>query len=292
MTKRQQSLLNWLDFLERTAPFENEWALTQTAARAMAANEEEQKWLVQQWDERRAEQLDFTDSAASIASTTTDRAGAADQPVNQEDTIMAHPDTGTVASADTLAGAGPTPRLPAVRSVAPELDGLARVGKWLAAAEKRNPDENDRGAAAALRLYVARELGMSPLMGLKIGITPDGRLILPAALYRDLATARGYRVVRVESTDESCTAVLIKLDTGEEVGRQTYTIDRAKKAGLVKGTNWQNYPDRMLWHRASKWVVEDFVPGLSFAISEDEAEEIANEPVLDLEPEYDEIPVE
>jgi hypothetical protein len=77
MTKRQESLLRWL---ERWGPFETERALTQTAARAMSCSGEELDWLAKEWRKRQApnESAAPEDDAAPV------RAGAAEPPLEEE----------------------------------------------------------------------------------------------------------------------------------------------------------------------------------------------------------------
>jgi hypothetical protein len=163
----------------------------------------------------------------------------------------------------------------AVEPVQP-LDELARLGTWLALAESGGGSEKERGAAAALRFYFARELGLPPLAAAEVSVI-RGRLTIGAKLLRALAARQGYRVLRDATSDQTqCTAVLVRSSTGEEVGRYTFTIDQAKKAGLVKPNSaWENYPERMLWQRASKFVLDDYAPEVTLGIwSDDEAAEI------------------
>jgi hypothetical protein len=107
-----------------------------------------------------------------------------------------------------------------------------------------------------------------------------GRLFMQAKLLRALAVRHGYRVVRAAGSDDrSCTAVLISRDTGEELGRVTFTMEDAKRAGLVRAQSaWQSHPARMLWARASKFVLDDFAPEVTLGLgSEDEIPEVTGE---------------
>jgi hypothetical protein len=103
-----------------------------------------------------------------------------------------------------------------------------------------------------------------------------GRLFVGAKLLRALAVKRGYRVVRLESTAELCTALLIRWETGEEIGRTTYTIEEARTAGLIRDSSaWKTHPARMLWARASKFVLDDYAPEVTLGIyTEEEGAEI------------------
>jgi len=162
--------------------------------------------------------------------------------------------------------------LPAVRDV--ELDRLARLGQWLALSESGATDAKALGAAAALRLYYAEQLGLPPLAAAELSVI-KGRLFVSAQLLRALAEDRGYRVDRVDATDQTCTAILSK--AGVELGRATFTIVDAKTAGLIRnGSAWQTHPGRMLWARASKNVIVDFAPAVALGLAlDDEAAEIA-----------------
>lgn len=160
--------------------------------------------------------------------------------------------------------------LPAVRDV--ELDRLARLGQWLALSESGSTDPKALGAAAALRLYYAEQLGLPPLAVAELSVI-KGRLFVSAQLLRALAEERGYRIERVDANDETCTAVLSK--AGVELGRATFTIENARTAGLIRnGSAWQSHPGRMLWARASKNAIMDFAPAVALGLAlDDEAAE-------------------
>jgi len=158
----------------------------------------------------------------------------------------------------------------------PGLDRLARLGQWLALSESGRDDEKSRGAAAALRLYYAEQLELPPLAAAELSVI-KGRLFVSAQLLRALAERKGYRVLRRDDTPETCTAVLLDLSSGEELGAATFTLKDAKAAGLIRnGSAWQTHPARMLWARASKNVIVDFAPAVALGIMlEDEAVEVS-----------------
>jgi hypothetical protein len=158
------------------------------------------------------------------------------------------------------------------------IDELRNLGYWLALVESGHSSEKERGAAGALRIYFAQELGLPALAASEISVI-RGRLVLGSKLLRALAARHGYRV-RCDATSDAtqCTAIL-ETDFGVEVGRTTFTIDQAKKAGLVKPNSaWDAYPERMLWHRAAKFVLDDYAPAVTLGIwSQDEAGEVAGD---------------
>lgn len=154
------------------------------------------------------------------------------------------------------------------------LDDLARLGQWLALSESGQSDEKARGASAALRLYYAQQLGLTPMAAAELTVI-KGRLYVGAALLRALAVRAGYRVLRATLDEHVCTARLIGPD-GRILGESTFTLEQAKTAGLIRqGSPWQTHPGRMLWARASKNVVVDFAPEVALGISlDDEIQEI------------------
>lgn len=181
------------------------------------------------------------------------------------------------------------PQLPAVPEPT-RLDEIARLGTWLAMSESGDSGEKARGAAAALRLYYAIELGLTPMAAADLTII-NGRLFVGAQVIRALAIRAGYRITRHDSTDETCTARLIS-PNGEVLGEATYTLEMAKRAGNVKPrSGWETNPGRMCWARASKNVVVDFAPEVALGISlDDELQEINPQAVQSYDVDADEWP--
>jgi hypothetical protein len=149
------------------------------------------------------------------------------------------------------------------------------LGWWLSLSESGSQDAAARGGAAALRLYYVSQLGL-PLWAARELSLIGGKLVVSSRLLRALANRAGLLIERVDSTDESCTAVLVRASTGETLGASTFTIDDAKRAGLVRsGSAWTTYPARMLWARASSHVLTDYAPEIVLGMqTEDEAREV------------------
>jgi hypothetical protein len=169
--------------------------------------------------------------------------------------------------------------LPAVRERNHRLDDLARLGQWLSWAESGATDERSLGAAAALRLYYATELGLTPMAAAELSLI-KGRLVVGAGLLRALARRAGYRVIRTHSDHQVCIARISDARTGELLGESEFTLDDAKQAGLIRaGSAWTTHPKRMLWARASKNVINDFAPEVALGmILDDEAAEFVARP--------------
>jgi hypothetical protein len=159
---------------------------------------------------------------------------------------------------------------------------------WLAALESGQQDANSKGAAAALRFYYAEQLELPATAVAELTVI-NGRLFIGAQLLRALANRAGYRVTRTDSSDESCTAALVSIDTGEQLGTTTFTMDDAKRAGLIRDRSpWKTHPARMLWARASTLVIRDFAPAVSLGMfSADEIPEITGQPAIPLDDDPD-----
>jgi len=155
------------------------------------------------------------------------------------------------------------------------------LGHWLGMAEADDGTPAAQQAGAALRLYMLTQMEL-PLWAAPELTMIRGKLSMSAALLRYLANRAGYRIDRVDASDESCTAVLIVDRTGEERGRATFTIEDAKRGGLIRnGSPWQTYPARMLWARASAYVVRDFAGEVAIGLQlDDEARESPPPPTV------------
>jgi hypothetical protein len=149
------------------------------------------------------------------------------------------------------------------------------LGWWLSLSESGAEDARARGAAAALRLYYVHQLELPLWAAAELSLI-SGKLVVSAKLLRAIALQAGYRVRPEDATDTSCTAVLIDARSGQEIGRYTFTLEDAHRAGLIRARSaWTTHPKRMLWARAAKFVLDDYAPDVALGIqTEDEAREI------------------
>ena len=143
-----------------------------------------------------------------------------------------------------------------------------KQGEWLALIGE--PGRRGDTARGAVALWWAAELNLSPLAARLIIVGRDGRIQVGAELLRALAHREGYRVLREGSTDLECTAVLVRGDDDSEVGRCTYRIEQAERAGLTTKQAWQRHPEDMLWARASARVIKDSLPNIATGLEDAE----------------------
>jgi len=144
-------------------------------------------------------------------------------------------------------------------SLRERLTGYRTLGWWIANAEGTATPQ--AGAAGALRFYYAEALDLPPLAAQELWIDQRGKLNVSVKLLRAVAERAGYLVRPVDWTETACTAVL--LQEGVELGRYTFTIEQARRAGLVKDRSaWQTFPERMLFARAAGFLLNTYAPGL------------------------------
>jgi len=88
----------------------------------------------------------------------------------------------------------------------------------------------------------------------------NGRATIWGDAIPALVQRSGHHIdVEYEGSGETLTAVatLTRGDTGKQVVRR-FSMSDAKRAGLLgKPGPWQQYPQRMLMHRARSWAVRD-----------------------------------
>jgi hypothetical protein len=120
-----------------------------------------------------------------------------------------------------------------------------------------------------------RELGLSPIASLNEIYVVHGSPSLSAKSMLTLARRAGHRV-RVTSEPESATCEIVRADDPDFPHTVTYTLDDARRAGLMTNSGWKNTPATMLRWRAVANAVRLACPevlgGVSFL--PEEVEEI------------------
>lgn len=141
------------------------------------------------------------------------------------------------------------------------LDQAFRLATALAASGDMVPKHyqgkpNDT-MAAILR---GMEIGLNPMQALSSIAVINGRASLWGDAMPALVQRAGHHIdVEYEGQGETLNAIatLTRGDTGKIV-RRTFSIADAKRAGLLgKQGPWQQYPQRMIAHRARAWAIRD-----------------------------------
>lgn len=106
---------------------------------------------------------------------------------------------------------------------------------------------------AAVVLATARSYGLDPVTVANGLYFVSGKPSLSAQLVATLlkrSSKYDYRVV--EKSEKQCTLDFFEIDRDgkkEKIGRETFTMVMASRAGLSSGVNWKKYPEAMLWAR-------------------------------------------
>jgi hypothetical protein len=114
-------------------------------------------------------------------------------------------------------------------------------------------------ADIAVTILAGRELGLGPMTALRTIHVVEGRPVLSAdvmvALVQGSGKAESFHCV--ESTSTTATYETHRLGAPEPQ-RMTFTIEQARKAGLIKPKGaWETYPDAMLRARAKSALARD-----------------------------------
>ena len=145
---------------------------------------------------------------------------------------------------------------------------------------------------AIVKIQAGRELGLPPVYSMQnINLIRDrltrDRLTCSANTMAMLVKTSGrYNYHIKEHNDLSCSITFYELDGGKwvDVGISTFTMDDAKRAGIIKpGGGWEKYPRAMLFSRAISQGARMYAPDAIGGVYTDE--EIRSIPSMPKEPE-------
>jgi hypothetical protein len=131
------------------------------------------------------------------------------------------------------------------------VDDLARLARVFAASGLfgRAGNQETQVAECAIRLMAGMEAGFSPFASATGVHIINGRPAFSANLLAQAVRRHpdyDYRVL--EKTAKVCKIRF--LSRGEDLGTETFTIEMAERAGLLKNPTWRSYPEAMLFSRA------------------------------------------
>jgi hypothetical protein len=154
--------------------------------------------------------------------------------------------------ADSASSALTAPSAPPSLSLqVTSVDDLARLARVFAASGLfgRNGNQETQVAECAIRLMAGMEAGFSPFASATGVHIINGR---PAFSSNLLAQAvRRHPTYDYRVVEKSAKVCRIKfLANGEVLGVETFTIEMAERAGLLKNPTWKAYPEAMLFSRA------------------------------------------
>lgn len=115
------------------------------------------------------------------------------------------------------------------------------------------------GAALAI-ILTGRERGIGPMQSFQIFFVVNGRITESADGMAGEVFSKNVGWIRpTKETDASCTVLGHRYDNGLEY-EATWTLERAKKAGLLSKDNWVKYEKEMLKHRSTAEVCRTLFP--------------------------------
>jgi hypothetical protein len=127
------------------------------------------------------------------------------------------------------------------------VDDLARLARVFAASGLfgRAGNQETQVAECAIRLMAGMEAGFSPFASATGVHIINGR---PAFSSQAVRRHPDYDYRVLEKSAKVCRIRF--LSRGETLGEETFTIEMAERAGLLKNPTWRSYPEAMLFSRA------------------------------------------
>lgn len=161
-----------------------------------------------------------------------------------------------------------------VSEVVKEYDSITELNRWGQFAVQAGliPQGTSLPQAMAI-IQCGKEIGLQPLQSLRSMNFIKGRLTMSVQLQLALAKQRGVKIVDMKEETNSCEITLER--SGEKI-TCSYSLDDARKAGLIKQDgNYEKYLKQMLRWRATgdclRMIAPDLVMGL---LSPEEADSI------------------
>lgn len=187
-----------------------------------------------------------------------------------------------LARIDTTTGEVATVRPSIVGGFAADLADAYTIAKALCGTAFVPKDFRGKPEETAAAILTGSELGLSPMASLRAIHVIQGRPTLSAAVMRAVCQAAGHSITVVEAT--ATRAVVEGSRRGSQhVQRSTWTMDRAKNAGVTGKDNWKNFPQEMLTARATaevaRLIAADLLHGLYTDDEVDEPAPLRRDPV-------------
>lgn len=146
------------------------------------------------------------------------------------------------------------------------LPDMVRYAEHLAEANLLPRQYQQRPANVLYAMEYGRTLGITPLAAITGIHVIEGKPSASAALISGLVRQAGHKL-RVRGDDKQAWAQIIRSDDPDYDGYQvTWTLDRAKQAGLAGKDVWKKYPAAMLKARAITEVARDACEEVLFGL--------------------------
>lgn len=154
-----------------------------------------------------------------------------------------------------------------MQDLSPEYAEVMVLGKVLQASGYFK-DVRDQ-AQAVTKILCGRELGFSPIVSMQGIHIIEGKPALSSNLMATLIKRSGKYDYRVKVwTDAECVLTFREKNGSgwEDVGESSFTMDDAKRAGVVRaGGSWSKFPKAMLFARSLSQGLRTYCPDVSAA---------------------------
>lgn len=154
-------------------------------------------------------------------------------------------------------------------SVAHRLASAICMTSFAPAHFRGKPDEG------AIAIMYGAELGFTPTQAIQNIFVIGGRPGMYARQMAALVMSRGHRIWTVEKTDTAVTVAGVRRGSGNTEEVETWTIERARKAGYTSNKKYDTDPQSMLYARAvgdvCRRIAPDVLAGLAYTVEELEA---------------------
>lgn len=140
-----------------------------------------------------------------------------------------------------------------------DIDKTIEYARKLSASELLPKAYQGKPQNVLLAVEYGRSLGLDPVTAINMTHVVQGRPTASAQLVGALVRRAGHKL-RVTGDTETATAILTRADDPDFQFTATWTMDRAKKAGVLSNPVWKTYPENMLKARAITEVARDACP--------------------------------
>lgn len=142
---------------------------------------------------------------------------------------------------------------------------LRRARAIADAGEMLPPQYRGKPGAVVLIDAWARQRDIDTLTAMQNVSFVQGRPVVDATMQRAMAERAGY-ALRVEPGDEGATVTVFK--GAERLGAETFTVEDARRAGLLTKDSWKKYLRNMLVARATTNALRFFAPDVLLGVSD------------------------
>lgn len=142
-----------------------------------------------------------------------------------------------------------------------ELEGIQEVPK-IAEAFSKMPHYKKMGFdKLCIIIEAARSMGIKPQRALSGGFyaVREGKLEIGYRLLNEIIISRGHEIRVLQDTPEVCELEGVRRDT-QCSQKASFSMDDAKRAGLLRQGPWTQYPQDMLYARALSRLARRLFP--------------------------------